>query len=516
MLIKILFITTFLNFFKSIHSLFQNTPEIIKKLNSYKICNNNKCKYINNNNSIFNEPILTSSNNYKFLSDYQTLSDNNNNNYLFISNYYSNISIIDYGQHLNETIILTAQNLPVDSYITEYKIELGKLNISNLQITMFPEGKYSYIRVPNNIILFKFQLKNKESLTINLLYDKINTDYYNYFRNEYFSIPNFAYEGLGEMYISLPSNFVVLYNNNYELKNINNNIYYWNGIIPQKGFEAIFKLTISKGKFKVKSYQEILTSSNYIKNIKIITPKYYIGGNLDIIEYNVETNEGNEINSTYIKMDNENIIFNFNNVYLESNNFYYEISGIVESNVNNKYNDKLIKEEYYNIDEDDKKMFENIANKILSNYYKNNNNNNKNETEYQILAKWVNEYMIYDFNLLGIELTPLEILENKHGVCHHYTILLNTLLNSINIPSISVIGMFHDGYVYNKNYELHEWSLVYYNNKWIPIDATNGFYNGLLPISYIYQGYNKFEIEMSGELDDINFGEDYQNAEYIE
>ena len=515
MIIKILFITTFLNFFKFIHSLYNNTPEIIKKLNSYKICNKHKCKYINNNNnsmSFINEPILTSTNNFKFLSDSQKSLDDN---YLYISNYYSNISIIDYGKHLNETIILNAQNLPIDSDKIEYKLELGKLNISNLQITMSPEGKYSYIRVPNNIILFKFQLKNKKSLTINLLYDIINTDYYNYYRKEYFSIPDFANDGLGEMYISLPSNFVVLDNNNYELKNINNNVYYWNGKIPKKGFEVIFKLTIQKGKFRVKSHQEILTSSNYIKNVKITIPKYYIGGNLDIIEYNVETNEGNEINSTYIKMNDENIIFNFNDVYLESNNFYYEISGIVESNVNNKYKEKLIKEDYYKIeDENVKEMFANIANKILSNYY--NYKNNKNETEYQILAKWVNEYMIYDINLLGIDFTPLEILENKKGVCHHFTILLNTLLNSINIPSISVIGMFHDGYVYNKNFELHEWSLVYYNNKWIPIDATNGFYNGLLPISFIYQGYDKIEIEMSGELDEINFGEDYENAEYIE
>ena len=518
----LLFITIFLNIFSFIHLFYKKNEIIIDKLNSYTICNNNKCKYINNDDKnsqlkYINEPILTSTNNKKFLSDNNfELSDTK---YAFITNYISYISIINYGQKLNETLILTAKNLPANSYISEYKLILGKLNISNMQISVSNGGKYSYIRVPENTILFNFQLKNGESLTINLMYEKYNTDYFDYYRNDYFSIPKFAYDALGEMHINLPSNFILLDNNNNELKNVennnDNNIYYWNGNVPKEGFTVKFKLTITKGRFKVKTYQEILSSSNYIKNVEITSPKYFVGGNLDIIEYNVETNEGNEINSTYIQMNDDNIIFKFKDV--SDDKFYYQISGIFESNVYNKYNEKLIKEEYYKLnDENVKEVFENLANKILNNYYNQHNNNDQNETEYKILAKWVNEYLEYDINLLGIEYTPDEILMNKRGVCHHFTILLNTLLNSINIPAISVVGIVHNGNRYDTNYEQHEWSLVYYNNKWIPVDSTHGIYNGILPISFIYQGYNKLEILMNGQLDEIDFGENIDSGEYIE
>ena len=42
-------------------------------------------------------------------------------------------------------------------------------------------------------------------------------------------------------------------------------------------------------------------------------------------------------------------------------------------------------------------------------------------------------------------MSAIEIYNRKKGVCEHYTILFNTLLNSIDIPAIYVSGLANNG-----------------------------------------------------------------------
>ena len=86
-------------------------------------------------------------------------------------------------------------------------------------------------------------------------------------------------------------------------------------------------------------------------------------------------------------------------------------------------------------------------------------------------------------------MTAIQILECKTGVCHHFTILYNALLNSINIPAIYCGGNAISD-IRNVEFDgRHAWSLVKIDNKWFPMDATWGIFTGHIPISHLFTNY---------------------------
>ena len=90
------------------------------------------------------------------------------------------------------------------------------------------------------------------------------------------------------------------------------------------------------------------------------------------------------------------------------------------------------------------------------------------------------------------------LLNSLIGVCEHYTILYNALLNSINIEAIYV-----GGYAFDENSKIkkenmgHAWTLAKINKKWIPYDSTWNIFTGILPISHIYERFNHMNIYYS-------------------
>ena len=88
-----------------------------------------------------------------------------------------------------------------------------------------------------------------------------------------------------------------------------------------------------------------------------------------------------------------------------------------------------------------------------------------------------------------------EILKRKKGVCEHFTLLYNALLNSIGIQAIYVRGFaFQRKEDLNKNTNIftHAWTLAKINTKWIPLDSTWGILEGKLPVTHVFETYFKF------------------------
>ena len=84
-----------------------------------------------------------------------------------------------------------------------------------------------------------------------------------------------------------------------------------------------------------------------------------------------------------------------------------------------------------------------------------------------------------------------EILTSLRGVCEHYTLLYNALLNSINIESIYVSGFgFNGENDFNVEKNRHAWTMAKINNKWIPLDSTWNLFYGELPSSHVVQAFN--------------------------
>ena len=115
-----------------------------------------------------------------------------------------------------------------------------------------------------------------------------------------------------------------------------------------------------------------------------------------------------------------------------------------------------------------------------------------NEPKYIKLGRWVNKNMKYDIKYLGKKMSPEEILNKLIGVCEHYTILYNALLNSIGIKTI-----YTTGYAYNSKEKLlnnpldnyHAWTIAKIDNKWIPLDSTWGIFEGKLPLSHVFDTF---------------------------
>ena len=114
------------------------------------------------------------------------------------------------------------------------------------------------------------------------------------------------------------------------------------------------------------------------------------------------------------------------------------------------------------------------------------------------LGKWVNLFLKFNSSLQNKKMTLEEIMKKKEGVGKHYTILYNTLLNSIGISSIYINGLSHN--CENQLIEIenkfinHAWTLAKINNQWIPLDCTWGFFEGKLPVSHIFLNYFEYNI----------------------
>jgi len=126
-----------------------------------------------------------------------------------------------------------------------------------------------------------------------------------------------------------------------------------------------------------------------------------------------------------------------------------------------------------NIDEAIKSKAQEIINDPNSQY--------KDYPDYYKIGKFVNSHIEYDLNYKGRNLTSLEIFEGKKGVCEHYTILYNAMLNAIGIKTIQIVGWAFnkDTVSGDKNSVVHAWTGALINNKFMELDATWDLFEGI-------------------------------------
>ncbi len=99
--------------------------------------------------------------------------------------------------------------------------------------------------------------------------------------------------------------------------------------------------------------------------------------------------------------------------------------------------------------------------------------NNSIEALY-LLAEYVHNSMNYDLNYQDLEKAS-QILEEKKGVCAHYTILFVSLARSLGFPARYISGVAYSGLI-NQSQE-HAWAEVYLPGYgWVPYDTTFGQY----------------------------------------
>ena len=218
-----------------------------------------------------------------------------------------------------------------------------------------------------------------------------------------------------------------------------------------------------------------------------MTSFLYKGGNNKIISNKIESTIGNEINDTTIKI-NKNNKYEIEFKNLNTNEAYFTNIITLENSTEFKWD---INNEKVTIPEDqikNKKKFQNIVNEILK-------KDKSQDSDPVKIGKYVKQIMKYKISTSGKNLTATEILETKEGVCEHYTILFNALLNSIGIDALYVAGNCINE-VNDGSDGSHAWTLCKWNDEWIPLDATWGIFSGKLPVSHIFAGFDNRGIQL--------------------
>ncbi len=410
------------------------------------------------------------------------------------------VTLLPDGEENEYSFTLKANNLPSDKYYTTYTITYGKNGTYSLLNVEFKK-KEGECNINDKKITLNFNLYNEEEIDIILNYKIYNPNLFELYRFEHISL-NFGKGNEGLIEVNCKNNVSCIGTKNGILKKKENNLYEYKGKINENGISDYIIVGYGSAKWKANIEGYIIKNSIFdIIKVKFETPKYFIGGDNKIKSYNISNNVAE-------KIDNVNIIdkhnkFIFESYTLMSKKIFYkfevEFSNIVKSNWDFYYKKEYHPEMYKG------KNIIKKAKEILS-------NDKSNEPKHIKIGRWVFKNMKYDMKYFGKNMTPEEILNKLTGVCEHFTILYNALLNSIGIKAIYIFG-----YAYNSKEQLlnnpsnntHAWTIAFIDNKWIPLDSTWGIFEGQLPASHVFESFIKSEVTYSN-CNDCVYKENYQ------
>ena len=288
-------------------------------------------------------------------------------------------------------------------------------------------------------ILFK-----QEPVTIPLFSNSINCDYK-------FIIPN-GYVNLG-----LENNI---------LKKESDTVYIFKDKCPSKAENDVIRFSPEVETWDANTKLDLTHTEKFTSNIEMKFPRYYQGGKLKIVNYKItDTNNGN-YDATKIIDKDDATKYNMEIPAPNKDNIAAEIS----TNFTNKLNDEFrvdLPEKYYAID--------------LSAIPK----------EIQDKAKEIQSEQS-DFPDLD------QIFAQKRGVCEHYTLLYNAMLNSIGIKTLFVAGWAFDKDQTSGDKDTigHAWSAALIDGKWKELDSTWGLFEGV-PAGHIFKNFGQDEYSYS-------------------
>ena len=391
----------------------------------------------------------------------------------------------DGAQEIEIKLILKAMGLGNNKFYYNWSYYFDFFSDVNLIFTKI-NNQYINLFIQEQQINFHFNLKDNDEIPIHFKYKTKNKNINLYYYKLNIGLSSFLAKRKAKFKLICPEYLTIIkFEKNIFEYDKNGNYYFFDDYVPDNGLMTEITISLTEAKWKIVS-KEIIISSHNIEDTVLITPILYEGGNNIIIKKEIETSVGNTINNDKIKINKDNK-YEISYKHLKSKEAYF--TNIVELK-NSTKKDYEINNKKLQIPKDqieNKLIFQQfIKNEILK------NDNSKDEI-YIKIAKYVKKIMKYKLSLSGKNLTATEILKKKEGVCEHYTILLNALLNSINIKALYVTGNCVNTIKEGKDGS-HAWTICQINNKWIPIDCTWGFFTGKLPTSHIFAGFDNKDL----------------------
>ena len=417
----------------------------------------------------------------------------NSESILELSN--SNVTITfseDY-KIIEHELTLTAKNLPEYQYYNSWSfstnlegltveenfcqiLENGKPSERECNATQTPDiekerMKLSYsMKLYNNEqmrITYRFKktkskeiLYKKESIVVPLISGSVYCDYKFIIPNGYISL------GLSDNLLTKQSDTLYTYKRNCPKDGENGN-----DVIRYSPETALWKADTGV-------YLEY--PSRFTNNVKFTFPRYYRGGKLRNTLFKINSTQGQTFKE-------ENHINKDQKLEIEMPAASYDKVGVeLHTGFSNKLSDDFnvyLPESYYdiNITQIDEKI-KTKTKEIIS--------EPSDKPDYYKIGKFVNSYLTYDSSYTGKRLTVNEIYQGRKGVCEHYTLLYNAMLNIIGIKTLYASGWAFDGVETSGNQSTvtHAWSVALIDGKWKELDATWGLFEGV-PAGHVFKNF---------------------------
>ena len=305
------------------------------------------------------------------------------------------------------------------------------------------------------------------------------------YKQESVSVSSLYKTGTCTFKFTIPDYYTYLGLKNNLLEKKSDREYVYNGECPSEAINEVIRFAPNQSFWKAQVNIYCSSSSKISDNVTMTFPRYYRGGKNKNKNYKITLYDGTKLNEsalikdeTFLKVivpgkNNKKIGFNINTAF---------------SNKLNEKFDVYTSENFYQIDENIDDVIKAKTQEIINN----SSSQYKDYPNYYKIGKFLSSYMTYDLSYHGKDKTALEIYNEKKGVCEHYTILYNAMLNSIGIKTLKTFGWAFqkDEISANQSTIGHAWTVALIDNKWIELDPTWDLFEGI-PAGHIFKGFNK-------------------------
>ncbi len=386
-----------------------------------------------------------------------------------ISKWRETTDLTSYGKKSEILIQGKIKNLPKDRALTSFSIGFDKArNIKINKVTSDSRTIKNFSFKANVLdVTFNKPKPNNSSIRIYFTYDEKYRKIKKFLRAELIDIPPFASGAEAVVTLKFPGSLESATLNPNVTKTANSFVY--RNIVPQNGVREVIKLTSSQNTWDI-NVKNSINSDSSLGEVIVDVPKYF-------------KNVGQVIRSTKTLtsiipskrgVDGNKNALKFNTPI---SNLLIESKAQISTGKTSRTRIFRVPAQYLKVTEAERKMLTPILNQIKS---------NPKYRQYPLYAKigmFVNQYIKYDLNHVGKLYKVAEILRDRIGVCTEYATLFNALARVAGIPSFIVDGAACGEY---EKCEGHTWNMIYYNNRWFPIDATWDLMSGIVSSSHVY------------------------------
>ena len=438
---------------------------------------------------------------------------------LLIMNSTATITYYENYQKIDHQITLIPYNLSENICLNGWELNILINKIDNISTkceiinNISKKDCIAYFTFSEFKITFNYngRICNGDNLIVNYKYNKKKIKKEILYKQEMIQIPLIKNSLFCNYKYIIPDKYIYLglKDNSLTLTKESENTYSYNGLCPYNQTKNEFRYSPEKAFWKA----DIKISLEYPPKFKCDVifqfSRCYRGGKFRNEYYKISSTVKDSYNENDIARNDTEFFF----ITSAKNKEKMEVE--LHTVFSNKLTDEFLvylPEKYYeiNLSEIDQKIIDK-AKEIIK--------EDSNKPNYYKIGKFVNSYIEYDSDLLGKELSLKKIFDGKKGVCEHYTLLYNAMLNAIGIKAIEITGWAFNGKETSSKWDVgHAWTVALINGKWMELDATWGLFEGISAghimktyvqdYYYYFYPFHKVKFELTHNIKMISINQD--------